>query len=374
MAKIRIQIFHNIEAPYRIPLFNLLHELYELEIVFFIKKDTRRQWQLPEDEIHYHKKFLPSSEFSMGRRKIIFSAGITQAIQAFKPQCIIALDDMPHIFAAWKIQKIAHSLSIPLILWTGNYPQQVRQESLLYQWLYHTIQWFRKHGLYKKAAAFVCYGKYCREFLLHYFQIQAEKLFIGIQGRTYPALSHLDLPKDNTILYIGTLNRRKGIDRLLEAFDQLPPALNASLIIIGEADGSRFSQRILKQITQNRRIQYQGFLSAAHIQPYFQTAKVLILPSRNDPWGWVVHEALAAGLPVIVSDQVMAKEMVNSETGLIIRTPYNYAPALQKILKLPPENHKIMHIKARKKAEEYSLDYAVNCIQQAIHYVYQTKH
>ena len=54
------------------------------------------------------------------------------------------------------------------------------------------------------------------------------------------------------------------------------------------------------------RIQYEGFQAPESLPIYFARADIFVLPSRHDGWGVVVNQALAAGLPIIVSDTVGA--------------------------------------------------------------------
>jgi glycosyltransferase involved in cell wall biosynthesis len=50
-------------------------------------------------------------------------------------------------------------------------------------------------------------------------------------------------------------------------------------------------------------VRFAGLRSTAEILPYYAFAHAFVLPSRREPWGLVVNEALAAGLPVIVSNR-----------------------------------------------------------------------
>jgi glycosyltransferase involved in cell wall biosynthesis len=106
-----------------------------------------------------------------------------------------------------------------------------------------------------------------------------------------------------TFLFCGQMIARKGLDHLLAAFAELPA--NAHLILIGrEAELPRLLRSVPAPV--RARIEYAGFQAPEALPAFFAKADVFVLPSRYDGWGVVVNQALGAGLPVLVSDQVGA--------------------------------------------------------------------
>jgi len=103
-------------------------------------------------------------------------------------------------------------------------------------------------------------------------------------------------------LFCGQMIARKGVDLLLEALSSLPAG---RLLLVGrEAE----LPRLLASLPDNvrARIEYAGFKSPDALPTVFARADFFVLPSRYDGWGVVVNQAIAAGLPVICSDQVGA--------------------------------------------------------------------
>jgi glycosyltransferase involved in cell wall biosynthesis len=69
-----------------------------------------------------------------------------------------------------------------------------------------------------------------------------------------------------------------------------------------------------------KRIHFLGFKQPAALPTIFAAADIFVLPSRHDGWGVVVNEALGAGLPIIVSDRVGARDLVdNGHNGFVTR-------------------------------------------------------
>ncbi len=120
------------------------------------------------------------------------------------------------------------------------------------------------------------------------------------------------------VLFSGQLIERKGVDLLIQAFTQISdqvPELRLQLL------GTVPSHGALVGMIPSRlrdRIHFLGFQQPAAIPKIFAAADIFVLPSRHDGWGVVVNEALGAGLPIIVSDRVGARDLVeNGRNGFI---------------------------------------------------------
>jgi glycosyltransferase involved in cell wall biosynthesis len=117
-------------------------------------------------------------------------------------------------------------------------------------------------------------------------------------------------------LYLGRLEPHKGVADLLQAFDTLrKEGIKAELLIAG--DGSL--RGVVEQAAADSAIRYLGHLSGERVWDAYAQADVFVLPSRIEPWGLVVNEAMAAGLPVIVTDRVgCAQDLVRDGVSGIV--------------------------------------------------------
>lgn len=124
-------------------------------------------------------------------------------------------------------------------------------------------------------------------------------------------------PAETIFSFTGNLQRHKGIDVLIHAFLRLCESRSdVRLAIIG--DGPVAAE--LKAIAgSSDRIHWVGFVNQSKMPLYLAATNVFVLPSRIEPWGLVVNEAMACGLPCIVSDVVGAgPDLVSRpKTGLV---------------------------------------------------------
>ena len=107
----------------------------------------------------------------------------------------------------------------------------------------------------------------------------------------------LGITEEKFILSVGRILHLKGFDILLKAFSQMKTDWGL-YIIGGEADEE------LKRIIDEREIKNAHFLEfklSEEVRKYYMAADIFVLPTRYDPWGLVINEAMAAGLPIITT-------------------------------------------------------------------------
>jgi glycosyltransferase involved in cell wall biosynthesis len=100
--------------------------------------------------------------------------------------------------------------------------------------------------------------------------------------------------------------RRKGVDLLLAAFEQIVrQGLDVKLLLVGREEELPQLLGGVSNATRAR-IRYEGFQPPDRLYIFFAQADVFVLPSRHEGWGVVINQALGAGLPIICSDAVGA--------------------------------------------------------------------
>jgi glycosyltransferase involved in cell wall biosynthesis len=121
-------------------------------------------------------------------------------------------------------------------------------------------------------------------------------------------LRELDLaPSRPVILFASKLQNRKCCADLLEAYLSLTAGNETGpspyLVIVGDGEERASLEKRAEQ-SGCTSIRFCGFRNQSELPRFFAIATVFVLPSRDEPWGLVVNEAMNAGRAVIVSDDV----------------------------------------------------------------------
>ncbi len=161
------------------------------------------------------------------------------------------------------------------------------------------------------------------------------------------------IPKDAPlVLFVGSGFKRKGLDRLIRIWGS-PLLAEVYLLVVGEdAQRNRYASWAKSQA--EGRILFAGRQN--NIESYYGAADLLALPAFQEAFGNVVLEALASGLPVLVSQAVGAAEVLEGELkqGVLISPddPAEFATRILSLLDLA--RHRFISEQARKLAEGYS--------------------
>ena len=135
--------------------------------------------------------------------------------------------------------------------------------------------------------------------------------------------------KDFIVVFVGRVDHGKGVDILLKAIQSLTSQYkHFRLYIIGNLSPNKYSTNVSsyahKLIEQSKGspVYFLGFMDnmSMEFRRYLSAADVFVLPSRWEAQGLVVLEALAMGLPAIVSDVGGLGEMINKEIGYTFKS------------------------------------------------------
>ena len=149
------------------------------------------------------------------------------------------------------------------------------------------------------------------------------------------ARQQLGLPLDvMLLLFVGNDLVKKGLPTLLQALVQLPGQVH--LAVAGQGEASSAMQKQAANLGLGDRVHFLG--SQRAMGPVYQAADALVHPTLEDSYGMVVLEAMACGLPVVVSAAPysgIAQDLQDGENALQLKNPKDIAEltaTLQKLL------------------------------------------
>jgi glycosyltransferase involved in cell wall biosynthesis len=117
------------------------------------------------------------------------------------------------------------------------------------------------------------------------------------------------------VLSVGTLEPRKNLPRLLEAFARLPQD-DATLVVVGpDGWGEALAGRAE---TLRHRLRLTGFVPRSLLAPLYRGASVVCYPSLWEGYGLPVAEAMGAGAPVVTSAGTATEELVEGGAGIAV--------------------------------------------------------
>jgi 1,2-diacylglycerol 3-alpha-glucosyltransferase len=154
-----------------------------------------------------------------------------------------------------------------------------------------------------------------------YFRQQSESFRLdGAPSGTLP---------EKYFLFVGRLAEEKNVDGLIRAFAAYRDrGGDWSLIVVGDGPTAGALRNQTEQLNLTGSVHFAGLKRASELGFYYAHAGCFILPSWREPWGLVVNEAMAAKLPVILSDCCGCSDDLLEEG----RNGYRFDPATEEAL------------------------------------------
>ena len=159
--------------------------------------------------------------------------------------------------------------------------------------------------------------------------------------------------------YLGRIDFQKGLDVLLKAWQRvLRKKENAKLIIIGSGN-EKSEHRLRDEISSlelSRNVNLAGYLEGRELVTKLSSARIFIFPSKSEGKPIAVDEAMAAGLPCVISD-IPALREVYSQSAILVSPddPQSWGEEILKLLDRP-ELMKGLSVKGKELVSDQTWD------------------
>ena len=166
------------------------------------------------------------------------------------------------------------------------------------------------------------------------------------------------------VLFLGTIEPRKNIDTLLDAWQSFTLRGDFDLVIAG-ASGWASGKTLARLASQPQGVRYLGYVPEDELPGLTAGATAFIYPSLYEGFGFPVAQAMAAGVPVITSNTSCLPEIAG-EGALLVdpRSPAEIQSALEKLL-TSAELRQQLKIAGRARAQQYRWE---NCARQSLEF------
>ena len=310
----KIALIHNDLPPYRIDFFKRLNSKYNVDIILTEKKQDFRKWSVHESSLSLRKNsFIKIFGFWFPKIKLIKDF-------RKKYKTIICIDSLPFLLSNILFLLIFKK---KVILWSAFHYQKYNNSFLKKMLLRGFYKFFSN-----RIDKLISYSKdnYCSLQKKYNFKNHV----YGTQGADYYLnKSIISNKKSNKILFIGYVREfpNKGLSLLI---DFIKRNKNYELGIIGDGPKLEYYK---SKLDTNHRVIFYGYADGENKRKIMKDYSLLVLPSISyEPWGWVIAEALSMGINVLVSDNVMSKEIIEPLSKNHIFKSGNYNDFESKIL------------------------------------------
>lgn len=195
--------------------------------------------------------------------------------------------------------------------------------------------WLIKKGKFP----IVTISHFSKEEILKYLKIDANRVSVawcGVNPLWFEKTEGKTKRSKPYILYVGNVKPHKNLKNLIAAFDIIKNEISHDLVIVGKKEGfiTGDESMISKALERQKdRVVFTGKVSFEDLKIYYQNASLFVFPSLYEGFGLPPLEAMASGVPVIVSNRASIPEICeNAAIYFDPESPRDIADCIRQVL------------------------------------------
>ena len=173
----------------------------------------------------------------------------------------------------------------------------------------HSLQ---KRWAVKNSDAIICVSNNTAKDLINFFKVDEKKIHV-IHNGVSEDYRHLNLEKENFVLFVGARSGYKNFELAVKAVSKL---FDTNLKIVGGGGLNKAEMKLLSEYLPER-FQYLGKVSNEKLNILYNSAYCLIYPSEYEGFGIPLLEAMRTGCPVIAVNRSSIPEVVGDSAILV---------------------------------------------------------
>jgi glycosyltransferase involved in cell wall biosynthesis len=224
-------------------------------------------------------------------------------------------------------------------------------------------RYFTQHIL-RRADALIAVSENTRQDAIRMLGIAPERIttiYSGVAPEYFEAVAtRRERPY---ALYVGTIEPRKNLETLLDAWTQLKPGLRREYDLVVAGPMGWASEAAIERI--RRAATYLGYVPEAELPGLTAGASVFVYPSLYEGFGFPVVQAMAAGTPVVTSNTSCLPEIAGDAAVLVDpRSPAEIGSALARVLESASLRAELS-ARGRERARRYNWD---TCAEESLRF------
>jgi len=326
----RIGVITPTPTPYRDPFWNEVARQPDVELdVYYCSAGTKdRPWDVSWS-LDFRAEVLPGRNLAAWRGMdgyCFWNPGLRRRLRDGRYDALI-FGGYNHVTMLSGIRyAIRHR--IPYFLMNEVYLAQPRR------WWRRVIKGMPLRYIVRNATGFFPTGTLAAEYLEHYGASARDmcpcpnvpdvdaywRLALELSRERSALRAEAGLGEEPVVLFVGRLIPLKQVDTLLRAFSSVVKGRPARLVVLGDGPIRPELESLAAALGIAEQVCFRGFLAPEELPKWYAMSDLFVLPSSDETWSVVVLEALASGLPVVVTKLVgcYADVVVNPAVGTVV--------------------------------------------------------
>lgn len=335
----RILFIHNTVAEYRLEFWRLLGQNGTLQLLITDKKLEEKEYGFQKDSSGLNIAFLSDENYTYWLNHVV----------GYDIVVLPPIDSSKAYKLSLEFIKAARSGKTKVVMWTEGW---VWKKLPLRKIIKKGYRSFLRKRICNKSDICIVSGSQSYKYMKG-LGVDERKLAIAYDSSTSPKPTISDIRKlhgipetSRIVLYLSRIVRYKGLDLLIDAFDNIAKKYPDSyLLIAGEGGYRSYCEQLAETKAAKSRIKFVGKVEPIQRACYFKESDLLVLPSHADHgeievWGLVVNESLEQGCPVVTTTAVgSAYDLIDDCCGKFVKenSIEELSKGIEHVLSLPKE-------------------------------------
>ena len=197
----------------------------------------------------------------------------------------------------------------------------------------HVPYRFLGKRIFEKADKIICVSNYERQLVTKHFRVEEDKILVVPNGFNLEEFKYVRKnTKKRTLLYVGRLEKYKGVHHLIQALPRLDSDID--LEIVGKGPYRDNLLKMASKMGLEQRVKFLHDLSREELLQEYVGASLFTLLSQHEAYGICVGEALASGTPCLVANTSALSEWIDNKNCFGINQPINSDELANSILRI----------------------------------------
>ncbi len=265
--------------------------------------------------------YLTAESYAINKQKtsaVLYGVDLWAEVRRYAKQAALIAEKVAHdvihchdwltVLAGIEAKKISEK---PLIFHIHALEQDRSPQSPCF-----ATQEIERQGLHA-ADLIITVSQYTKKRIMREHFIAAEKIAVVYNGHVgsvkHVPKASLSAVKKFTVLFLGRVTEQKGVHYFIKAAEKiLNYRQDVEFIIAGEGDLLPYAIETCASLGISKYVHFSGFLDRAEVAKMYQLSDVYVMPSVSEPFGIVCLEAIAHGIPVVISKQSGVSEVLTN--------------------------------------------------------------
>ncbi|NBV83840.1 glycosyltransferase family 1 protein [bacterium] len=310
----KVVLLHAVISPYKVTLFNQLTTWFpNLHVIYYSVTEKMRSWKVDRDELRHNYTLLNEGNLE-SHSWLKISIQVWRELNRIQPDLIIISEYIYPPYWSGLIWAIVHQKKR---LFFSESTEADRPRLWWKEWI---KRWF-----VRRCHFGIAQGSQSKAYM-HRLGMPNDQIVVkDADGANVARKIRSELvlkwkASSLNILFVGRFAPEKNLITLLDAYEQVVKQhADVGLILVGDGPLQSEIQQLISRRQLTRAV-IIPFLQKPDLPAIYGISDIFVLPSISEPWGLVVNEAMACGLPIVVSSKAGSAHdlAVHGKNGFIV--------------------------------------------------------